>query len=172
MPRECNCAGGCGPETIGFTRREFIGLVGGGALMAGVPWEEWVAAQGNADALSAWKADLHKAVEPRRYHSDRHTDARFLLGGIGTGNFELGADGRFTTWQLFNTLRDGHVPFYFAVKAGKTAKLLQTAGGPDWPRIHAIEMTGEYPIANLRFTDSELPVELEMTAFSPFAPLD
>ena len=41
------------------------------------------------------------------------------LGGIGTGNFEIGSDGQFTTWQLFNTLRDGYVPLCFGVKAGK-----------------------------------------------------
>jgi len=94
------------------------------------------------------------------------------LGGIGTGNFEIGADGQFTTWQLFNTLRDGQVPFYFVVKAGGAARLLQTAGGPDWPRVKQIEMIGEYPVAALRFRDPDLPVQLELTAFSPFAPLD
>ena len=94
------------------------------------------------------------------------------LGGIGTGNFEIGADGRFTTWQLFNTLRDGEVPFYFAVKAGDAAKLLQTAGGPEWPRIREIEMSGEYPMATLRFRDGDLPVQLELEAFTPFEPLD
>ena len=94
------------------------------------------------------------------------------LGGIGTGNFEIGADGQFTTWQLFNTLRDGEVPFYFLARAGSATRLLQTRGGPDWPRIKQISMTGEYPLATLRFSDPELPVELEMTAFSPFAPLD
>ena len=33
-------------------------------------------------------------------------------------------------------------------------------------------MTGEYPVAALRFHDPDLPVQLELTAFSPFAPLD
>ena len=75
------------------------------------------------------------------------------LGGIGTGNFEIGADGQFTTWQLFNTLRDGQVPFHFLVRSGSATKLLQTAGGPDWPRVKRIEMTGEYPVAKLRFQD-------------------
>ena len=51
------------------------------------------------------------------------------LGGIGTGNFEIGADGQLTTWQLFNTLRDGQVPLHFLIRAGATTKLLQTAGG-------------------------------------------
>jgi hypothetical protein len=33
--------------------------------------------------------------------------------------------------------------FYFAVKNGATARLLRTAGGPDWPRVQQIEMTGK-----------------------------
>ena len=94
------------------------------------------------------------------------------LGGIGTGNIEIGCDGRFTNWQLFNTLRDGQVPLMFAVKAGDAVRLLQTAGGPDWPRVERIEMTGEYPIAMLRYLDAELPVGVELSAFTPFAPLD
>ncbi|HLZ53510.1 MAG TPA: GH116 family glycosyl-hydrolase, partial [Verrucomicrobiae bacterium] len=119
-----------------------------------------------------WQQTLFEAALPRRYLSNVHTDARMHLGGIGTGNFEIGADGQLTTWQLFNTLRDGQIPFYFCVKAGKVAKLLQTAGGPDWPRIKQIEMTGEYPLANLRFKDEELPVQLELGVFTPFVPLD
>src|SRR5208282_5073187 len=64
------------------------------------------------------------------------------------------------------------VPFYFLARAGKATRLLQTRGGPDWPRIKQIAMTGEYPIATLRFSDPDLPVQVEMAAFSPFAPLD
>ena len=94
------------------------------------------------------------------------------LGGIGTGNVEIGCDGQFTTWQLFNTLRDGQVPLWFVVKAGGVSRLLQTDGGPNWPRVNRIEMTGEYPIATLRYVDAELPVKLELSAFTPFAPLD
>jgi len=175
MPRECNCAGGCSPQTDGVTRREFITLVGtgtAGALLGGPTWAEQVARQTPPLELARWKERLLKPSRPRRYRSDTHTDARMPLGGIGTGHFEIGVDGRFTTWQLFNTLRDGHVPFHFAVKAGPVAKLLQTTGGPDWPRVHAIEMQGEYPFATLRFADADLPVRLTLTAFSPFAPLD
>ena len=89
------------------------------------------------------------------------------LGGIGTGNFEIGCDGRFTNWQLFNTLCDGQVPLMFAVKAGHAVQLLQTAGGPDWPRVERIEMTGEYPIATLRYVDAKLPVEVELRPSRP-----
>ncbi len=169
--RQCNCSGHCGPPSDGLTRRNFIGLVGAGTA-AVLASPAWGAFELPANELERWKRSLFAPAAPRVYLSDRHTDARMHLGGIGTGNFEIGADGRLTTWQLFNTLRDGEVPFYFAVKAGATAKLLQTTGGPDWPRVKQIEMTGEYPFATLRFRDDDLPVKLELTAFTPFAPLD
>ncbi len=104
--------------------------------------------------LERWKKALLGPAPARVYDSGTHADARMHLGGIGTGNFEIGADGQFTTWQLFNTLRDGEVPFYFLARAGKATRLLQTRGGPDWPRIKQIAMTGEYPVATLRFSDA------------------
>jgi uncharacterized protein (DUF608 family) len=168
--RKCNCSGNCGPQPL--NRREFIGLVGAGAAATLLATPAWGAFELPAEELQRWRRELFAPAKPRLYLSDKHTDARMHLGGIGTGNFEIGADGQFTTWQFFNTLRDGQVPFYFVAKAGGTAKLLQTAGGPDWPRVKQIEMTGEYPVAVLRFRDPELPVQLELSAFSPFAPLD
>lgn len=175
MPRNCNCAGPCGPqddgEDDGVTRRAFltltVGAAGTAALMAGRRAEA-----DSAEELARWKRELHKTGAARRYRSDVHTDVRFPLGAIGTGNVELGADGQLTTWQLFNTLRDGYVPFFFGVRAGGKALMLQTKGGPELPKIRRIDMTGEYPLARLRFLDADLPVAIEMTAFTPFAPLD
>lgn len=167
MPRTCNCAGPCGPPQNddepdnGVSRRGFLTLLGTGVLAAApVP----VSASAETNAVAA----------PRRYTSNTHTDARFPLGGIGTGGFEMAVGGQFTTWQLWNTLRDGHVPFFFGIRVGKTAKLLQTTKGPV-PNVACIretEMTGEYPVATVRMRDTELPVEVTLTAFSPFSPLD
>jgi uncharacterized protein (DUF608 family) len=176
MGRDCNCSGRCcGGQDDGVNRRDFISLVGAGAAtaaLAGPAWADWVQQQVPAEELARWKKSLREPSLPRVYRSGVHGDARMHLGGIGTGNIEIGCDGQCTNWQLFNTLHDGYVPLMFAVKAGTTVRLLQTAGGPDWPRVKRIEMIGEYPIAALRYLDAELPVRVELSAFTPFAPLD
>ncbi|WP_165227334.1 GH116 family glycosyl-hydrolase [Aquisphaera insulae] len=173
MTRKCDCAGACGPQWPEVSRREFIEITGIGAagalLAAGGTTSAFAAAPAD---LARWKETLLDPRARRVYDSATHDGARMHLGGIGTGNFEIGADGQLTTWQLFNTLRDGEVPFAFVARVGKTTRLLQTRGGRDWTRIRKIAMTGEYPIATLRFEDPELPVTLELDAFSPFAPLD
>ena len=176
MARRCKCSGGCcGPQGDDVSRREFLTITGGGAaatLLTGSALADWVGREATAEEMARWRKALSQPSPPRVYRSELHRDARMHLGGIGTGNVEIGCDGQFTKWQLFNTLRDGQVPLMFVVKAGGKTKLLQTAGGPDWPRIKQIEMTGEYPIADLRCVDPDLPVKVELSAFTPFAPLD
>ncbi len=154
------------------TRREFLAMIGAATAAMLVPGSARAVFELPESDWKRWQRTLFESASPRRYLSNVHTDARMHLGGIGTGNFEIGADGQLTNWQLFNTLRDGHVPFYFAIKAGTTARLLQIAGGPDWPRVSQIEMTGEYPLATLRFVEEALPVKVELELFSPFTPLD
>jgi len=119
-----------------------------------------------------WQESLLTPSEPRIYQSDIHTDARMHMGGIGTGNIELGVDGQFTTWNLFNTLWDGYVPLHFGLRAGGRTRLLQTAGGPDVPRTPHITMRGEYPIAELEFENPDLPVRARLSAMTPLVPLD
>jgi len=170
--RKCNCSGHCGPQDDGLSRRNFLGLVGASTATVLLANPAPAANELSPEQLARWKRYLLGPAKPRLYKSGIHTDARLHLGGIGTGNFEIGADGQCKTWQLFNTLRDGEVPFYFCVRCGSTARLLQTQGGPNWPRVNQIEMTGEYPLATLRFLDPDLPVSLSLSAFTPFAPLD
>ncbi len=159
-------------RTLYLNRRKFLGLMGAGTAATLFANPVWGAFELPPDELKRWQQSLFQPSAPRRYLSNQHTDARMHLGGIGTGNFEIGADGRLTTWQLFNTLRDGQVPFYFGIKSGDTTKLLQTTGGPGWPRIKQIEMTGEYPVSTLQFQDDDLPVQLELAAFTPMEPLN
>lgn len=38
---------------------------------------------------------------PRVFKRDA-TEVRFLLGGIGTGNFSVNSRGKFLDWEIFN----------------------------------------------------------------------
>ena len=177
MVRKCKCAGGCcGSQTDEVSRRGFLTVIGAGAATAAAgtqAWADWLQTALFARGIGpSGRRPSCSRPRCRVYRSGVHGDARMHLGGIGTGNIEIGCDGQFTRWQLFNTLSDGYVPLMFAVKVGDVARLLQTAGGPDWPRVKQIEMIGEYPIAALKFVDADLPVKLELSAFTPFAPLD
>jgi uncharacterized protein (DUF608 family) len=176
MSRECNCSGRCCGNSNEINRREFFSTVSTAAaaasLLGGTAWANWLQKAMPPEELDRWMKSLREPAAPRVYKSGVHADARMHLGGIGTGNIEIGCDGQLTNWQLFNTLRDGQVPFAFVIKDGETARLLQTAGGPDWPRVERIEMTGEYPIAELKYFDKALKVDVQLTAFTPFAPLD
>ncbi|MHA2288160.1 MAG: GH116 family glycosyl-hydrolase, partial [Promethearchaeota archaeon] len=40
------------------------------------------------------------------------------------------------------------------------------------PHVEKIVFNGEYPVSFLKFEDSELPVEITLSAFNPFVPLD
>lgn len=40
------------------------------------------------------------------------------------------------------------------------------------PQVENIIFDGEYPVSFLKFEDSELPLEVKLTAFNPFIPLD
>jgi hypothetical protein len=79
---------------------------------------DWIGRQATSEEAVRWRKALLQPSPPRVYRSDVHRDARIHLGGIGTSNVEIGCDGQFTNWQLFNTLRDGHVPLSFVVNAG------------------------------------------------------
>ena len=122
MAHECQCSGGCcGSQSNGVSRRDFLTLIGAGAATAALgaqAWANWLESHSSPEELARWKKALMQASSPNVYRAGIHNDARMHLGGIGTGNIEIGVDGQFTRWQLFNTLSDGLVPLMFAVKAG------------------------------------------------------
>ena len=119
--------------------------------------------------------------------------AAFPLGGVGTGNVSIGARGELRDWELGHTpgkgvtlpytgfaihLRpeDGTAPLTRWLEARRRPPFeddhghaLEFAG---LPRLADTRMRGAYPILELAFVDDRLPVEVELTAFTPFVPLD
>jgi len=119
--------------------------------------------------------------------------ARFLLGGIGTGNISLNQNARFCDFELFNKPNKGfNSPYtFFAVRTedpqGKVhAKALESQLSPPHDRSHGAysvdvgglarfrnsEMSGNYPFVNFKLWDEKLPIEAELLAFTPLIPLN
>src|SRR5689334_3558636 len=121
------------------------------------------------------------------------TVAAFPLGGIGTGNVSVGARGDLRDWELANRPDKGsRLPFtFFAIRAAHperepVTKVLEARlAGPHegdqgydagrlagLPRLDGSRMRGEYPLLTIDFDDADLGVEVTLTAFTPFVPLD
>lgn len=118
--------------------------------------------------------------------------AKFLLGGIATGNISIDQNARLCDYELWNTPnKKFYSPYsFFVVRAeapgGKTfikalesqftAPFERSHGFNAWeigglPRFEHSEMTGDYPFVNFRLTDKKMPLEAEIEAFTPFVPL-
>lgn len=121
------------------------------------------------------------------------------LGGIGTGSIEIRPDGYFHDWMIFNLGRwaaddapamHNHEPhmdpsalaFYLWTARGGNAPMVRRLGmradqeelyALSWAKsVEAIEYDATFPSVRLRYVDSELPVDLSATMFSPIVPHD
>jgi len=121
------------------------------------------------------------------------------LGGVGSGWFELRHDGRFCNWSIMNNEPYGTGPrlgaisehaLFFVVRyevqgEQPRIKLLQlpvrhnAAAQPSqlfsypWlTGIERIDYRASFPFSRLVFTDREMPLQIELEAFSFFIPHD
>ncbi len=132
-------------------------------------------------------------------YTPEHREVAFPLGGVGTGNVSLGARGELRDWELFNRPGKGNtLPCtFFCLRyqaQGRPpqirmleSKLLPPYGGPNgWrtgrneipgelggvPRFAHSRMQVEYPFAQLSLWDDDVPLRVELEAFTPFVPLN
>jgi len=123
------------------------------------------------------------------------------LGGIGTGNLAICADGGLRQWQLHNIGNHaGALPgSFFALRVSRweppldEVRILQAPPrestgtplvtddvAPDWqrdllsrhPGVARTTFCGTYPIARVRYLDPAFPLHVAMEAFNPLVPLD
>lgn len=126
-------------------------------------------------------------------YSEKAVAARFLLGGIGTGNISVDQRGGFTDFEIFNDPNKGfQSPYtFFAIRTkdeeGKiVAKALEAQEQPPFNRSHGFnaweigglprfrhsEMCGQYPFVQVSLNDDTVPVSVALEAFTPFIPLN
>ncbi len=117
----------------------------------------------------------------------------FPLGGIGTGNISLGARGDLRDWEIFNHPSKGRIlpTTFFAIRAQLPGQppVVRVLEGPiqaphtfphgyhphnsgGLPRLDGAAFRGEYPFAFIDFDDADLPVKVELEAFTPLIPLN
>lgn len=137
-----------------------------------------------------------------KYTGEYTKEISFPLGGIGTGSIGLGGDGRLIDWEIFNRPAKGTINGYshFAIKAIEDEKVktyvlcgdvLKDYSGSYRDILHSgfgfgphfstlgglahfsnVEFTGEFPVANINFSDDNFPAKVSMNAFNPFIPND
>ncbi|HBI73585.1 MAG TPA: hypothetical protein DDY59_10385, partial [Lachnospiraceae bacterium] len=129
----------------------------------------------------------------QRVFSKEAAAAKFLLGGIGTGNISVGARGNFDDFEIFGLPNKGmDSPYtFFALRAedGKENVVVKALEGElvppfdhshgftAWeigglPRFQDTKMVGEYPFVWIDFKDEMVPLEITMEAYTPFIPLN
>ena len=130
---------------------------------------------------------------PRRFTGRQLKMIAFPLGGVAAGSLSLGGRGQLRDWEIFNRPNKGFSPPYALpsiwIQAGDSkpiarvleARILPPYEGqdglgsnnsPGLSRLQEATFTGEYPLAHIRFEDRDLPVQVELEAFSPFIPHD
>ncbi len=141
------------------------------------------------ETATVWSTPWNAHIFPYLYLVQSNNGARQLvpppsgmrsavpLGGLGAGTVELRADGSFHDWNIFNNSPDsggGKVQlndafFGLRVKAeGNAARAwtLRTHPPLGLPPVAEIEYSGAFPVSRLRFRDPELPIKVELYAYS------
>lgn len=122
------------------------------------------------------------------------------VGGIGTGDFSVGGNGRLMNWEIMNvpalgysgTNTGNNAPF-FAIHVqsasglvpSKTKALIGPIYEADYydfqgrsvdhqglPRFESATFSAAYPFGQVHLTDAKMPVEVVMKAFNPLVPGD
>ena len=127
-----------------------------------------------------------------KVYNQNASAARFLLGGIGTGNISLDQNARLCDFELWNVPNKGYrSPYTFfavrtespdgdvrtkALESQLTPPFDRSHGAHAWdvgglPRFRNSKMWGNYPFVNFELTDSYMPIEAKLTAFTPLIPL-
>jgi len=142
-----------------------------------VPLADLVPADKKLDP--GWVKSLTERGEPQVFTGPELAHIGMPIGGLFAGQLYLGGDGQLWLWDVFNgaafTGWSGNYSPRPVVKP-----LEQTFGlvveGKEVPfstnGFSGITFRGEYPMAFVEYKDPNVPVQIALTAFSPFIPLD
>ncbi len=196
MAKEKNA---CGKEPgccDGPSRRDFLQVIGLGTMASLAGADAAKAMAGPFDETDfarlvppdkkldpGWVKSLYDRGQSTTYTGSDLALIGMPVGGICAGQLYLGGDGKLWHWDIFNRVdntNDAHYAhpmrpqspldqgFALRIKSGTTNEIrtLDHAG------FSSVRFRGEYPIGFVSYSDSAVPVAVELEAFSPFIPLN
>ena len=187
---------GTGQSKMKIGRRTFFkqtaGVIGSAAHMG--HWPSLAQEpKSRSHPREAHGGELGGVAFPRVFTGNQLQMIAFPLGGVGAGSLALGGRGQLRDWQIFNKPHQGaslsqafpsisiQTDGAASITRVLEARILPPFEGqngldafncPGLSRIATSEFTGAFPMANIRFKDDSLPVNIELEAFSPFIPHD
>jgi uncharacterized protein (DUF608 family) len=133
------------------------------------------------------------AGQVARWLSPDATEVAFPLGGIGTGTISLGARGDLRDFEIWNEPRKGlvlpfaHFTLWTQAEGGNgVTRVLEGRIPPPYTASHGIHpnhagglprfaesrFRGQYPVAELELRDPDVPVQVDLLAYTPLVPID
>ena len=178
------------------SRRKFIKHVGLGSVAAGF-MPASLSANTNNKKISNDDNDeknISAHTFNQTYSGEYLNRIAFPVGGMGAGMFCIEGSGAVSNMSVRNKPDVFNEPEFFAAISIKGinngAKILE-GPVPDWkkfgqpgsangsggattglPRFHEAIFKARFPFATINLTDKELPIKVELTAWSPFIPTD
>lgn len=148
---------------------------------------------------STWIKGLYERGMPETYSGKDLAYIGMPVGGICAGQVYLGGDGKLWLWDIFNEQKEGIVsvthelngrkvrardgsnyivpvtqeyPFDqgFAIKIQQKSKKWEKR--LDYKGFKDITFKGQYPVGEVTYKEENIPVEVQLKAYSPFIPLD
>ncbi|MDF7825965.1 GH116 family glycosyl hydrolase [Pontiellaceae bacterium B12227] len=116
--------------------------------------------------------------EPRIYEGENLSAIAFQVGGIGSGSIQFNGKAEPAIWQIAKNFEEKRVANSFLAVRAQTkggqpvVRALQTSAVGPFAAMPSLKFEGEYPFANYRFEEPELPVEVELEVFNPLIPMD
>jgi len=132
-----------------------------------------------------WVKSLFARGEKEVFSGKSLDNIGMPCGGVGAGQLYLCGDGTLGCWQIFNDAASNWVEETFATykhrgiakpvdqgfavvsERQNTAPIVKTLSREGFTDV---SFQGEYPIGIVRYADPNVPVKIEMEAFSPFIP--
>jgi uncharacterized protein (DUF608 family) len=141
-----------------------------------------------------WVKSLYARGEPDLVTGDALMKIGMPIGGIACGQMYIAGDGRLWYWDIFNPMSlnartecggkvtDGRIyahpyspdnkvahAFVVRIKDKNGKVLIKSLRKEDFINV---TFRGEYPVAKINYSDSNVPVEVMLSAYSPFIPLN